>query len=44
MGVLFDLFTIIEDNFFEMDADRTRFMPVVRTIVGGKEIWSAIER
>ena len=43
VGKLAD-FTIIEDNFFEMDADRIRYLPIVSTIVGGREIWSAKER
>jgi predicted amidohydrolase YtcJ len=40
VGKLAD-FTIIEDNFFEMDADRIRHLPIVSTIVGDREIWSA---
>jgi len=39
VGKLAD-FTIIAENFFEMDEDRIRFLPVVSTVVGGREIWS----
>lgn len=42
IGKLAD-FTIIAEDFFEMDADRIRYLPVLRTIVGGREIWSAQE-
>jgi len=40
VGKLAD-FTIIEEDFFDMDADRIRYLPVVSTVVGGREIWSA---
>lgn len=43
VGKLAD-FTVIEEDFFEMDADRIRYLPVVSTIVGGREIWSAKKR
>ena len=42
VGKLAD-FTVIEDDFFTMDEDRIRYMPVLRTIVGGTEVWSASE-
>ena len=38
VGQLAD-FTVIGENFFEMDEDRIRFLPVVKTIVGGRQIW-----
>ncbi|MDH3441651.1 MAG: amidohydrolase family protein, partial [Gammaproteobacteria bacterium] len=38
VGKLAD-FTIIGENFFEMDADRIRYLPIVSTIVGGEQIW-----
>jgi predicted amidohydrolase YtcJ len=38
VGQLAD-FTVIGENFFEMDEDRIRYLPVVRTIVGGRQIW-----
>jgi predicted amidohydrolase YtcJ len=40
VGMLAD-FTIIAEDFFEMDEDRIRYLPVLKTIVGGREIWSA---
>ena len=40
VGKLAD-FTIIGENFFEMEEDRIRYLPVISTIVGGVEIWSA---
>jgi predicted amidohydrolase YtcJ len=40
VGQLAD-FTVIGEDFFEMDADRIRYLPIAKTIVGGKVIWSA---
>jgi predicted amidohydrolase YtcJ len=40
VGKLAD-FTVIGEDYFEMDEDRIRFLPVLRTIVGGNVIWSA---
>lgn len=40
VGQLAD-FTVIGENFFEMEADRIRYLPILKTIVGGQEIWSA---
>ena len=40
VGMLAD-FTIVGEDFFEMEADRIRYLPIVSTIVGGREIWSA---
>ena len=34
-------FTIVAEDLLTMDADRIRYLPVVSTIVGGREIWSA---
>ena len=39
-GMLAD-FTVIGENFFTMDEDRIRYLPVLKTIVGGKVIYSA---
>jgi predicted amidohydrolase YtcJ len=39
-GMLAD-FTVVGENFFTMDEDRIRYLPILKTIVGGKEIWSA---
>ena len=38
VGKLAD-FTIVGEDFFEMDEDRIRYLPIVSTIVGGREIW-----
>ena len=38
VGQLAD-FTVIGENIFEMDEDRIRYLPVVKTIVGGRQIW-----
>ncbi|MGI9204954.1 MAG: amidohydrolase [Woeseiaceae bacterium] len=43
VGKLAD-FTIIEEDIFKMDVDRIRYLPVVSTIVGGREIWSATDK
>ena len=40
VGQLAD-FTVIGDDFFEMEEDRIRYLPVVKTIVGGRQIWPA---
>ena len=40
VGMLAD-FTIVGEDFFAMDEDRIRYLPVLKTIVGGREIWSA---
>lgn len=32
-------FTIVGENFMTMDADRIRYLPLVATIVGGKQIY-----
>jgi len=40
VGQLAD-FTVIGEDFFEMDADRIRYLPIAKTVVGGKVIWSA---
>jgi predicted amidohydrolase YtcJ len=40
VGMLAD-FTVIGEDFFEMEADRIRYLPVLQTIVGGNVIWSA---
>jgi predicted amidohydrolase YtcJ len=34
-------FTIIGEDFFDMDEDRIRYLPVLKTIVGGRQIWPA---
>jgi predicted amidohydrolase YtcJ len=34
-------FTIVGENLLTMDADRIRYLPIVRTIVGGNVIWPA---
>ncbi len=39
-GMLAD-FTVIGENFFTMDEDRIRYLPVLKTIVGGNIIYSA---
>jgi predicted amidohydrolase YtcJ len=38
VGQLAD-FTVIGEDFFEMDEDRIRYLPIVKTIVGGRQIW-----
>ena len=40
VGMLAD-FTVIGEDFFEMEEDRIRYLPVLKTIVGGNVIWSA---
>ncbi len=39
VGKLAD-FTVIGEDFFAMEEDRIRYLPVVSTIVGGRVIWS----
>jgi predicted amidohydrolase YtcJ len=34
-------FTVVGDDLMTMDADRIRYLPILRTIVGGREIYSA---
>lgn len=38
VGMLAD-FTVVGEDFLTMDADRIRYLPVVSTIVGGREIY-----
>lgn len=38
VGQLAD-FTVIGDDFFDMEEDRIRYLPIVSTIVGGRQIW-----
>ena len=38
VGKLAD-FTIVGEDFMTMDAERIRYLPIVSTIVGGREIW-----
>ena len=33
-------FTVVGEDFMTMDADRIRYLPILRTIVGGREIYS----
>jgi len=40
VGKLAD-FTVIAEDFFTMDEDRIRYLPVTKTIVGGRVIWQA---
>lgn len=40
VGKLAD-FTVIGEDIMTMDADRIRYLPIMKTIVGGVEIWSA---
>jgi predicted amidohydrolase YtcJ len=40
VGKLAD-FTVVGEDFMTMDADRIRYLPISKTIVGGREIWSA---
>lgn len=40
VGKLAD-FTVVGEDFMTMDADRIRYLPIVSTIVGGVEIYSA---
>ena len=40
VGKLAD-FTVIGEDIMTMDADRIRYLPILRTIVGGREIYSA---
>lgn len=39
VGKLAD-FTVVGENFLTINADRIRYIPILKTIVGGKEIWS----
>jgi predicted amidohydrolase YtcJ len=34
-------FTVVGEDIMTMDADRIRYLPILRTIVGGREIYSA---
>lgn len=34
-------FTVVGEDILTMDADRIRYLPIQRTIVGGREIWAA---
>ena len=34
-------FTLVGEDIMTMDADRIRYLPILRTIVGGREIYSA---
>jgi len=34
-------FTVVGEDYLAMDADRIRYLPVLRTIVGGREIYSS---
>ena len=36
-------FTVVGEDILTIDADRIRYLPIVSTIVGGREIWSASE-
>jgi predicted amidohydrolase YtcJ len=40
VGKLAD-FTIVGEDILTMDADRIRYLPIQKTIVGGREIWTA---
>lgn len=40
VGKLAD-FTVVGENILTMDADRIRYLPIVTTVVGGREIYSA---
>jgi predicted amidohydrolase YtcJ len=40
VGQLAD-FTVIGEDFFDMDEDRIRYLPILKTIVGGRQIWPA---
>ena len=40
VGMLAD-FTVVGEDFFDMDEDRIRYLPVLKTIVGGNDIWSS---
>jgi predicted amidohydrolase YtcJ len=33
-------FTVVGEDIMAMDADRIRYLPILRTIVGGREIYS----
>jgi predicted amidohydrolase YtcJ len=37
-------FVVLGEDVLTIDADRIRYMPILRTIVGGREIWSAPAR
>jgi predicted amidohydrolase YtcJ len=39
-GLLAD-FTIVGEDIMSIDEDRIRYLPIISTIVGGREIWSA---
>lgn len=34
-------FTVVGEDILTMDADRIRYLPILKTIVGGREIWAA---
>jgi len=36
-------FVVVGENIFTVDADRIRYIPILKTIVGGKEIYTAEE-
>lgn len=38
LGKLAD-FTVVGEDYFEIDVDRIRFLPIIRTIVGGRDIY-----
>jgi len=40
VGKLAD-FTVIGEDIMTMDADRIRYLPILKTIVGGREIWTS---
>jgi predicted amidohydrolase YtcJ len=40
VGKLAD-FTIVGEDIMTMDADRIRYLPILKTIVGGREIYSS---
>lgn len=40
VGKLAD-FTVVGEDPMTMDADRIRYLPIIKTVVGGAEIWSA---
>ncbi len=40
VGMLADL-TVVGEDIMTMEADRIRYLPILRTIVGGREIYSS---
>jgi len=40
VGKLAD-FTVVGEDIMTMDADRIRYLPILKTIVGGREIWTS---